>query len=358
MNLSELNTLIASKTLNDLDLSGQQLESLDFSGCTLTNVNFKNSVLKHCRFDEATLDSCDFDHSGTADTPTLQSVSFKKAELNNCRFRYANISWSDFRYARINQATFEDAIVDFCDFYRCFFEGVVLFKHSSFSNCSLFNAYFGDGANIRRDNLRNGRIVQQDKQVYTKFLVDWHNYGTGVRTNDRREVSEWSPDAAINARWADAEDIYKTLNGLWAGKGYIADANWAYVQGRRMERRRMMAEMTDPKVKTNKKIGNVWHILTNSLSDLLFGYGENMFKMIVTYIVTVFIFAFIFKSEVSPLQYLEALGISLKNMAGMDSEVLRDVSPLVDMLNLVQTTIGILLTGIFGFILGNKIRNQ
>lgn len=358
MNLSELNTLIASKTLNDLDLSGQQLESLDFSGCTLTNVNFKNSVLKHCRFDEATLDSCDFDHSGTADTPTLQSVSFKKAELNNCRFRYANISWSDFRYARINQATFEDAIVDFCDFYRCFFEGVVLFKHSSFSNCSLFNAYFGDGANIRRDNLRNGRIVQQDKQAYTKFLVDWHNYGTGVRTNDRREVSEWSPDAAINARWADAEDIYKTLNGLWAGKGYIADANWAYVQGRRMERRRMMAEMTDPKVKTNKKIGNVWHILTNSLSDLLFGYGENMFKMIVTYIVTVFIFAFIFKSEVSPLQYLEALGISLKNMAGMDSEVLRDVSPLVDMLNLVQTTIGILLTGIFGFILGNKIRNQ
>lgn len=33
-------------------------------------------------------------------------------------------------------------------------------------------------------------------------------------------------------------------------------------------------------------------------------------------------------------------------------------TPLVDMLNLVQTTIGILLTGIFGFILGNKIRNQ
>ena len=31
---------------------------------------------------------------------------------------------------------------------------------------------------------------------------------------------------------------------------------------------------------------------------------------------------------------------------------------LVDMLNVVQTTIGILLTGIFGFILGNKIRNQ
>ena len=68
--------------------------------------------------------------------------------------------------------------------------------------------------------------------------------------------------------------------------------------------------------------------------------------------------AFVFSREVSLLHYLEALGVSLKNMAGTDSDVLHDVSPLVDMLNLVQTTIGILLTGIFGFILGNKIRNQ
>ena len=42
----------------------------------------------------------------------------------------------------------------------------------------------------------------------------------------------------------------------------------------------------------------------------------------------------------------------------MDSETIRGVSPLVDILNVIQTTIGILLTGIFGFILGNKIRNQ
>ena len=358
MTTSEINALIETKELIDIDLGGQTLEGLDFGGCSLTNVNFKNATLKHCRFDEAHLDSCDFDHGGKSDTPTLQSVSFKKATLENCRFRYANIAWGDFRYARINQATFEDATVDFCDFYRCFIEGVVLFKHSSFSNCSLFNTYFGDGANIRRENLRNGRIIQQDKEAYTKFLVDWHDFGTGERTNDRRQVSDWSPKAAVKARWADAEDIYKTLNGLWNEKGYLADANWAYVQGRRMERRRMITEFSDPNVKLGAKIGNVWRIITNSLSDLFFGYGESMLKMILTYIVTVLVFAFIFSKEVSLLKYVEALGVSLKNMAGMDSEVLQGVSPLVDMLNLVQTTIGILLTGIFGFILGNKIRNQ
>ena len=83
-----------------------------------------------------------------------------------------------------------------------------------------------------------------------------------------------------------------------------------------------------------------------------------MARMVITYIVTVFLFAWAFSSNVSLLEYGEALSISLKNMVGMDSDVLRGVSPLIDMLNIVQTTIGILLTGIFGFILGNKIRNQ
>ena len=106
------------------------------------------------------------------------------------------------------------------------------------------------------------------------------------------------------------------------------------------------------------KVKNTWNICTNALSDLLFGYGESMTKMILTYFFTVFLFALFFKAQVSPLEYVQALGISLKNMAGMDSDILREVSPIVDMLNLMQTTIGILLTGIFGFILGNKIRNQ
>jgi len=358
MNTEELKKLIEGKTIESVDLGGQELTGIDFSGCTLTDVNFKNATLRHCTFDEATLTDCDFDHSGEAAEPTLSSVSFRKATLQNCRFRYASISWSDFRYAVIDNATFEDSRIDFCDFYRCFLQGVVLFKHATISNSSLYNTYFGDAANIRRENLKNDRIVQQNKTLYRQFLCDWHNYGTGERTNNRSQKSEWDPADSLKARWADAEDIYKTLNGLWAGRGYFADANWAYVQGRKMERRRMMTELTGGKLKVGGWLNNVWKIFTNTLSDLFFGYGESMTKMILTYIVTVLLFAFFYSAEVSLPEYVDALAISLKNMVGMDSEVIQDVSPLVDMLNLVQTTVGILLTGIFGFILGNKIRNQ
>ena len=322
MEREELLKLIETKEVIGVDLSGQRLEKIDFSGCS------------------------------------IERTSFKGCELVHCRFRNAKISWSDFRYAEIQHGTFEGAEIEFSDFYRAFIDGVVIFSGSSFSNCSLNKTYLGECAIIRKENLKDNRILQQNKEEYRKFLVDWHTYGTGERTNDINVKSDWSPDAAVEARWSDAEVIYKNLNALWAGKGYFADGNWAYVQGRKMERRRMISELFNKSVKPVRKLTNLWHILTNVISDIFFGYGESMFKMVVTYILTVFYFAWVFTENVVILEYTQALAISLKNMAGMDSESIRGVSPLVDMLNVIQTTIGILLTGIFGFILGNKIRNQ
>ena len=322
MEKEELLKLIENKELIGVDLSGQRLEKIDFTGCR------------------------------------IERTSFKGCELVHCRFRNAKISWSDFRYAEIQHGTFEGAEIDFSDFYRAFIDGVVIFSGSTFSNCSLNKTYLGECAIIRKENLKDNRILQQNKEDYRKFLVDWHTYGTGERTNDVNVKSNWSPDAAVDARWEDAEVIYKNFNALWAGKGYFGDGNWAYVQGKKMERNRMIKQLTSKSVKPLTKITNVWHIFTNIVSDIFFGYGESMFKMVCTYILTVFIFAWVFSENIGILEYTQALAISLKNMAGMDSETIRGVSPLVDMLNVIQTTIGILLTGIFGFILGNKIRNQ
>ncbi len=322
MEREELLKLIETKKIVGIDLSGEKLEKIDFTGCTLERVNFKGCEMEHCRF------------------------------------RNAKISWSDFRYVQIQHGTFEGAQIDFCDFYRAFIDGVVIFNGSSFANCSINKTYLGDCAIIRKENLRNNRILQQNKEEYRKFLVDWHTYGTGERVNDLNVKSDWNPQDAIDARWADAENIYKNFNALWSGKGYIADGNWAYVQGKRMERWRMMAQLNDKSINMFKKASNIWHICTNFMSDIFFGYGESMTKMVLTYILTVFFFAWAFTENVSLLEYSQAFGISLKNMVGMDSDILQDVSPLVDMLNVIQTTIGILLTGIFGFILGNKIRNQ
>lgn len=316
-----LKEMILNKEVKDADLSNQVLDGIDFSGCTLERVNFK------------------------------------KAELRGCRFRGATLRWCDLRYVTIEHGTFEDATIDFCDLYRAMVDGIVIFNGCQISNSSLNKTYFGDSALPKRNNLVDGKLLQQDYKAYETFLTQWHTMGTGERLNDVGKHSDWSPKEALATRWADAETIFKNFSAQWTGRGYIADGNWGYVLGRRMERNRMAAEMTQH-IGCGKKLKQCWKLLTNVLSDLFFGYGESMTKMIITYVVVVFLFAWGFSNEVSLLEYGQALSVSLKNMAGMDSDILRDVSPFVDMLNVVQTTVGIILTGIFGFILGNKIRNQ
>lgn len=340
MTQTELTKLIAQGSVRDVDLTGCALENVDFRGCRLERVTFDEGTLTECNFDRCTLDR----------------VSFRKAALRNCRFRRAAISWSDWRYCEIDRATFEEAVFDFCDFYRAMLGGVVIMRKARIARTSLYYTYFCEGVNIRRENLADGRLLQQDREAYRSFLIEWNTYGTGARKNDRAAQSEWNPDDALHARWADAEEILKNLNGLWSGRGFLRDANWAYVKGRRAERRRMMNDWVGAPLLQKAVLS--WKITTNLMMDILFGYGESLTRMIATYILLVLLFAYVFYGNASLPSYVHALWISLKNMAGVGSEQLDGISPIVDMLNVVQTTLGILLTGIFGFILGNKIRNQ
>ncbi len=369
--ISILIELKEKRSILDVDLSQMDISNFDFSGCTLknvifsteqyqskeiSNVSFLNSHLQNVYFDGATLKSCNFDQTQGTDDVSISRCSFKKSTLINCRFRKASISWSDFRYSELNNSTFEESIIDFCDFYRSNLLGVIIFRKSLISRSSLYYTYFNEGANIRRGNLHKDKIIQQDKSIYKRFLEDWNTEGPSIRKNDQQQISQWDINTAIKARFADAEDIYKNLNGLWMSKGFYSDANWAYVQGKKMETRRYIAEFNKQPFCT--KIKHSWKIFTNYVSNIFFGFGESMIKMILTYIFVIFMFAFFYNGNVSFPSWLDSIWVSLKNMVGISSNAIEGISPFVDVLNVLQTTIGVLLTGIFGFILGNKIRNQ
>lgn len=376
MSLNLLLEKIKQKRIEDIDISLLNVDGFDFSGCTIRNVifavdnqqdrkirnvNFKDSILEDVSFDGAILESCNFDQSEHINRINLSRVSFKKSIMIGCRFRKASIAWSDFRYAEISQVTFEETKIDFCDFYRTFFLGVGIFRKSLIKNSSFYYTYFDEGSTIRRENIADGKILQQNKIIYSHFLIDWNTIGTGERKNNQQNsISDWSPENSLKNRFADAEDIFKSLNGLWMSKGFIGDANWAYVKGRKMERRRLFAELIYNKDSFYRKLIKVVDISLNFLLDILFGYGESMAKMISTYMLVIISFAYFYyaSQEISIPTYVSAIGVSFKNMVAMSPDEVKNISPFLDFLNVIQTTIGILLTGIFGFILGNKIRNQ
>ncbi len=373
---TKLKAMLQEGLIEDADLSGDNLSDIDFSSCTLKNVifstpdkkrihrnlNFKGSKLNNVRFDNATLISCNFDVQKKKEEDVVTEIkrsSFKNANLRSCRFRGSFMEWSDFRYAEIRNGTFESSRISFCDFYRAFFLGVVIFRKSRIDKCSLHYTHFDDSAGIRRENLVKLRILQEHKREYRSFLEDWKTLGTGTRKNDLNQESAWEIEKSLRNRFEDAENIYKFLNGFWVSRGLLGDANWAYVKGKRMERKSLWTQIKYNSFSLNSAkyfIQAGW----NLFKDLAFGYGESIRRMLISYILVVFVFAWIFFATPGTglIDYLQAIKVSLKNMVAINSHQLQNVSPFIDMLNVVQTTVGILLTGIFGFILGNKIRNQ
>ncbi len=367
--IEALEIYLEKKELLNLDLSALHLKGIDFSGCkifnvvfsaaddegkVLQNLNFQHVKMDGVFFENCELHNCNFDKNDTV----LQRVSFKNSTLNKCRFRAASIYWSDMRYAEISFATFEDAFIQYTDFYRTMFIGINLFKHSSFDRCSFNHTYFDEGSGLRKEQLYKNRILPEQKQAYRVFLKSWPEKGPGIRTNTSNEVSDWQVEQSLRNRYHEAEEIYKGFNGLWNSKGFLSDSNWAYVKGKRMERKAMLSDLLYGKWNISS-LALLPKILWNGTVDMLFGYGESMRKMIFTYILTVILFAFFYYAapEVNIREYTEAFRISLKNMVAMTPDKITGISPFVDMLNILQTSVGILITGIFGFILGNKIRN-
>ena len=359
---------IEKKHIENEDLSMIDIDDMDFSDCIITNVIFSkekqservlknvifsNAVLKHVSFGDAVLDGGNFYNANMKDCSfqisigkdktvtkktTINKVRFEKAFIKDCRFRNAGLKECDFRYADVINTTFENTSIELCDFYRTSFTG-----QNVFFDCRLIDSsipsYF-EGTVIRRENLGNNRILQEDFEKYESFL------------DEKRTKNVFNVDYSLKKRYKDAESIYRELSGLWSSRGYFSDANWAYIKARRMERKKMCHTGNYKTIFFLPKI--VW----NALCDFCFGYGESISRTIITYFLIVLIFAIILNIKLPDNSFIDSIWYSIKNMLAQTPEEIKFGRTLVDMLNLIQSTLGILITGILGFIIANKIRNQ
>lgn len=284
-------------------------------------------------------------------------VSAHSSKFTNCRFRNALLLFCDIRYSEFDSGTFENARLYWCDFYRAYFLGVIRFAKAIISFSSLNNTYFSSGCLIRKQNFENKRLLQENTDAYRMFLVLWDAIRSDKIKNDDNKSGEQKIKYIINNRHSELELIYKSLSSTFSSNGFSNDANWAYVKGKREERSDIGMQIKisisfRQKLRLSLKWGQNYFI------DKAFGYGEGLTNIFLMYIALVFIFACLYVYNGNIDCFLHAFYISLKNMIGMSSnEMNLEDNVWLSLLNLVQTTFGILLTGIFGFILGNKIRD-
>lgn len=329
---------------NKIDFSGKQLESIDFSdNHTLKEIKFQNAVLIDCKFERSIIEACDFTDAKIKGTGEAKYASFKDAKIIKTKFRNAVIEVCDFRYADVMDSTLQNAYFKYTDFYRTAFKGITIFQEARIESSSLNYISFENFC-ITRENLvkndANSFLVQENEDVYKDFLSKW------IRLDNIKNKMSVI-DGGLRSKYAEAERIYRQLSALWEEKGYNKDAEWAYVRGKRMERKRLWNESTE------NKFGRKIRAFFNFLTDVFLGYGVSLSKVFLTYVILIVLFGFIYKGLLT-----DDIATCLKMSATYAIGGGGTFSPAVEALSILQTGLGMLLTGFMGFVVANKIRKS
>jgi uncharacterized protein YjbI with pentapeptide repeats len=355
-NKIDMLSIIQEKTLKNLDLTGFDfsLHSVDFSGKTLDGVDFsdnktlKNILFRHatlidCKFERSFLDSCDFSHAQIQGTGEAKYASFKDAKIYKTKFREATIYVCDFRYADIIDCTFQCANLKYIDFYRTAFKGITVFQDMKIESSSLnyvsYETFCITGDNLKK-NEAGASLVQEDNAVYKDFLEKWIRLD-----NVKNEMA--IVDGGLGQKFREAERIYRQLSALWGERGHNKDSEWAYIQAKRMERNCLWYERKDHKFKNKTKA------IMNLLIDIFLGYGISLSRVLMTYLLMIMLFGVMY-NVLTDYNFGECMIYSFGYTIG----VRNSLSPVIDSLSMLQTGMGMLLTGFLGFIVANKIRKS
>jgi len=292
---------------------------------------------------------------------------FAGAILCGTNFRNCTFKFCDFRLIRCSQSTFQDSFFYGCDFYRANFEDYSIFEGAEMVGVSLSMANL-QGAGIKRKNLGNG-ILQEDIHLFEEFH---HHY---------MYLSEEKIQEFLRKRHYEAMQIYRNLTGVWASQGFFQDASWAYVKSKRNEKKTYSPKYAPiiypAKNKQASAAENQFSRLSVGLKffpkfilywfiDLLCGFGESLGNIIASILVLIFGSALVYwlfgclKSPDGTVYpgFFDYLIFSVGNLTATDFGRFTATSVFAELMIAFQAITGISLVGLFGFILGNKIRNS
>jgi uncharacterized protein YjbI with pentapeptide repeats len=340
-------------------------EWVDLRGTDLTDVAFSDVdnglPLKHLIF------GC---HDAKNELPAacLHKTSFRNCTLVECKFagvdcdgtdfRHARLTKCDLRYASFASVTFADAKLVLCDLYRAVFEKGVVFENAELEGVSLHQASLGGIVGLRRESFqpRNGRaLAQDDEKRYLELLE-----GT---TQKHAKGCEPPPKPAKTTepkdrRLPEAILTYRALSGLWSGQGLFADAAWAYVETKRHER-------TLARHRGRSSPGALLSWVGLWFAEALCLFGESLLRVVLWITALAVVPGLVYwrsggvtQSSTETAGLGDCLLFSAARLTASTPEGLSPATTLVEWIGVAQTFLGIALLGLFGFVLGNKLRSS
>lgn len=315
--------ILTGARLRFANFSGAVMDGADLSGADLWGAKLKGIEAERARFCRTRLDEAD-----------CSGADLVAADLTSATFRRANLTG-----ARLRGAVLRDAVLDGADLSGADLGGAVM-PHIVLTSCNLHHIRIA-GAWLDRTRLRA------------------HQLG-GMTGEEAAEEFE-----AAREGYIVLEQNFRTL-----GSG--DDASWAFRRRRRMGKRLHLqnarAALAARTPSAALRPGLKW--VADVSAEWICDYGESLGRVLRTFSVVLLAFAVAYwlTSALVPREEA-ALGVrfgvvdyllfSLNSMTTVGtSEVgLKAGGQLGQLMSSIQTVLGTVLLGLFGFVLGARMQN-
>ncbi len=351
------NACLEGADLTEADLIGANLSSVsageaNFTRALLEDADLRKGQLRFANFSEAIMDGADLSDAD------LWGARLGKAEAERTCFRNARLDESSLAGAELSSADFTGATLR-----RGYLAGAVL-RNATFRDAVL------EGTDLSGADLSGA--VMPNVSLATSTLT--HARFAGAWLERTRMQASQMGGAVGEEHAGDLEaalDSYSVLQRNFLSLGNAEDASWAYRRRRRVGRalhaQQARAGLHGKHWRDALLSGANW--VGDAIAEWLCDYGESLPRVARAFFTILIAFAALYwltgslalrDGVVSRRAFtlINYLLFSLDSMTtvGTSEVALKPAGELGTLLSSLQTVIGTILLGLFGFVLGARIR--
>lgn len=363
------------------------LGTANLQGAILGKANLQGGILSEANLQRANLARADLRGAN------LWGANLQEANLWAASLQGANLTRADLRGANLPRANLQEAILWEADLQEAVL-GAASLQEAFLGKADLQEAVlrYADlqGADLRFANLREVDLVD----VKAGGLLGIKLYRAKLdHTLLKREQLGLAIGEELAGRYREARDAYLALKQNFESLGDYEAASWSYVKERQMEKacsapwraRRFYGEEQLGGRPFGHKLPTyqlrVWWFfirhtakwLSDWLVELVCGYGERPWRTVATMAVVFAVFVAIYWATWAVIKVEETSGaivrVPTRNLIDlavfglgafttMDPKGLDPRATWVQFVAGLEALVGIGLTGLLGFVLGNRIRRS
>jgi uncharacterized protein YjbI with pentapeptide repeats len=366
---------LAGANLAGADLRGALLDGADLGGADLANARLEGASLGKSDLRGALLEEANLDHTSVR-FAKLQGAILEGAYIRRADLRGADLEDADLRGADLEGSELEETRLRASNFAGANLRSCLLrqadLREADMTGADLRGSVL-TGANLRYAVLRDARL----QEVGLSQCEIAHISLGGAKLDDTQLLLK-QLDGAIGEELAGdfdrAAQGYLALERNFEGLGDHDAASWAYRRRRRMQKREALAQAQAARSGRRWRRALGWYTLyaSDQLVEWMCDYGESVPRVLGSLAVVYAAFTLIYTLTGSVVREPESLGEIVRGptrnpivVAIFSLLVMTTGSPegglaprgdLTLLLMGIEAFVGIALTGLLGFVLGNRIR--